>query len=129
MKRVHKAGNMPSQIAAFAKQLTGVFSGMKETEFWEMSSISEFEKNASEVGYEIVPTADMSTGRAYLAGFDVEDSEVITAGGVSYAQLKMYFIEVTPQELAQWTKKIKEHRDMQQDDYFIRKELKEGNPK
>ena len=126
MKKIHASGNMPNHIAVFAKQLQGALAGQKETEFWEASSIDEFEKNASEIGYEICPTADMSTGRGYLVGFDVSDSEIVSGSGMNYAQLKMYFIEVTPSELNAWTKKIKEHRDMQQEDYYIRKMLKKG---
>jgi hypothetical protein len=124
MKRVYTSGNMPQHVAVFAKQLSGQLIGMKETEFWEASSIDEFEKNAFEIGYEIIPTEDMSTGRSYLVGFDVTDSEIVSANNTSYAQLKMYFIEITSQELRAWTKKIKEHRNMQQEDYFLRKERK-----
>jgi hypothetical protein len=120
MTRVYQSGNMPAHVAAFAQQLSGAFSGLKETEFWEASSIDEFEKKASEIGYEICPSADMSTGRSYLVGFDVADSELVLADGTSYAQLKMYFIEVTSSELNAWTNKIKEHRDLQQEDYFLR---------
>lgn len=120
MKKISFKGNMPKPVQLFATQLTGIFSGQKETEFWEASSISEFEKNASEIGYEIVPTLDSSTGRGFLVGFEVEDSKIVGRDGQSYNQLKMYFIEVTEEQLNYWTKKIKLHRDLQQQDYFDR---------
>lgn len=128
MKRIYKAGNMPAHIAAFAKQLTGAFSGQKETEFWEMSSIDEFEKNASQVGYEIIPAMDMATKRGYLVGFDVEDS-VIVGFNEQYSQLKMYFIEVTESEFNSWVAKMRKHREMQQKDYYLRKAQKEAGLK
>lgn len=120
MRKLEHKGNMPNHIAAFAKQLQGSLAGQKETEFWEASSISEFEKNASEIGYEIVPAMDMSTGRAYLVGFDVEESP-IQGINQSYAQLKMYFIEVSAPEFSSWVRKIKEHRADQELDHAIRK--------
>jgi len=97
-------------------------SGQKETEFWEMSSIDEFEKNASKIGYEIIPAMDMSTKRGYLVGFEVEES-VIVGINEQYSQLKMYFIEVNESEFTAWVSKIKHHREMQQEDYYIRKAL------
>lgn len=120
MKKVLAAGNMPSHVAAFAKQLQGNLSGQKETEFWEMSSIDEFEKKASEVGYEIIPAMDMKTNRGYLVGFDVEESTIVGPGGQTYAQLKMYFVECDLHEFESWVKKIKQHRDLQQEDYYLR---------
>jgi hypothetical protein len=128
MNRVYQAGNMPKNVAVFARQLTGSMSGQKETEFWEMSSIDEFEKNASQIGYEIVPAMDMSTKRGYLVGFDVEDS-VIVGINEQYSQLKMYFIEVTEAEFNTWVAKMKKHREMQQEDYYIRKAQKEAGLK
>jgi hypothetical protein len=119
MKKIITKGNMPTPVQAFARQLTGVFAGQKETEFWEASSITEFEKNASEIGYEIVPAMDNSTGRGYLVGFSVEDSKIIRTNG-TYAQLKMYFIEVSTGDFNAWVKKIKQHRDEQQLDMRIR---------
>jgi hypothetical protein len=123
MKKIYNKGNLPSHVNAFAQQLTGIFSGQKETEFWEASSITEFEKNASEVGYEIVPAMDMATNRAYLVGFEVTDSEIVSVGE-SYSQLKMYFIEVTTAEFKAWVKKIKTHREEQQLDAELRREQK-----
>ena len=128
MKRVYNKGNLPTHVAAFAQQLTGVFNGQKETEFWEASSITEFEKNASEIGYEIVPAMDMATGRGYLVGFEAVDSEVVSITE-SYTQLKMYFIEVAGAEFSQWVKKIKGHREEQQLDSALRKEQSETTKK
>jgi hypothetical protein len=123
MRKIDKAGNMPANVAAFARQLAGTYSGQKETEFWEMSSIEEFEKNASEIGYEIVPAMDMTTKRGYLVGFDVAES-VIVGINEEYSQLKMYFVEANESEFNAWVKKIKEHRRLQQEDYFLRQEQK-----
>ena len=120
MKKLDHKGNMPNHIQYFAQQLQGKLIGQKETEFWEASSITEFEKNASEIGYEIVPAMDMATGRAYLVGFDVEESP-IQGINQSYAQLKMYFIEVSAADFSAWVKKIKEHRADQELDSAIRK--------
>lgn len=120
MKRIDNKGNMPAHIAAFAKQLSGSLIGQKETEFWEASSVTEFEKNASEIGYEIVPAMDMVTQRGYLVGFDVEESP-IQGINESYAHLKMYFVEVGASEFTAWVKKIKGHRQDQELDAAIRK--------
>lgn len=125
MKRIYHKGGMPAHVQAFARQLTGKLSGQKETEFWEMSSITEFEKNASEIGYEIIPAMDMNTNRGYLVGFEAIES-VIVGPLDSYVQLKMYFIEVSEGEFKNWVKKIKEHRAMQEEDYHIRKGTKLG---
>lgn len=126
MKRIYQVGNMPGHVAAFAQQLGGQLSGLKDTEFWEAANIEEFEKNAHEIGYEICATADQETGRGFLVGFDVVDSEIISPDGTEYAQMKMYFIEITSTELKDWTAKMKLHREQQQDDYFLREELKKG---
>lgn len=128
MKKIEHRGNMPNHVALFARQLTGQFAGNKETEFWEMSSVDEFEKKASEVGYEIIPAMDMVTKRGFLVGFDVEESEIKTLGGSNYAQLKMYYVECNEEEFKTWTNKIKTHRDQQQDDYFNRTSKKPINP-
>lgn len=129
MRKLSFKGNMPSHIAVFAKQLGGQFAGVKDTEFWEASSIDEFEKKASEVGYEIIPTIDGSTQRAYLVGFDAEDSVIVGPGGESYSQLKMYFIEITPEELRAWDKKIRTHRAMQEEDMRYRHGLRNQSHK
>lgn len=129
MRKIERAGNMPAPISAFAKQLTGNLAGQKETEFWEAYSITEFEKNASEIGYEIIPAMDMNTKRGYLVGFDVEDSVIIGLGNQSYAQLKMYFVEVSEADFTAWVNKIKTHREMQQEEYFLRKARREAAAK
>lgn len=128
MKQIFTKGNMPSPIAAFARQLQGNLIGQKETEFWEASSITEFEKNASEIGYEIVPAMDMSTSRGYLVGFSVDESPIVGVGQ-SYAQLKMYFIELSLSDFNAWTKKIKQHRLDQELDASIRKEQNSATKK
>jgi hypothetical protein len=120
MKKIDNIGNLPKNVGAFAVQLKGVLIGQKETEFWEAANITEFEKQASEIGYEIVPAMDMATGRGYLVGFDVEESP-IKGINQSYAQLKMYFIEVSLAEFTSWVKKIKEYRADQELDSAIRK--------
>ena len=125
MKKIESKGNLPAHVGAFAKQLTGIFSGQKETEFWEASSITEFEKNASEIGYEIVPAMDMATGRGYLVGFATEESSIIGIND-TYAQLKMYFIEVSSGDFNAWVKKIKGHREDQQLDAALRKDQKKS---
>jgi hypothetical protein len=123
MKQISFKGNLPSHMRVFAKQLGGIFSQVGDTEFWEASSIAEFEKSASEIGYEIVPTIDGSTDRAFLVGFDAEDSVIVGSDGDSYSKLKMYFIEITPEELKAWDRKIKAHRAMQEQDMRAREEL------
>lgn len=123
MKQVHFKGNLPSHMQLFAKQLGGVFSQVGDTEFWEAQSIAEFEKGAAEIGYEIVPTIDGSTDRAFLVGFDAEDSVIVGSDGDSYSKLRIYFIEITPEELKAWDKKIKAHRAAQEADMRAREEL------
>lgn len=123
MEQIKTKDNLPPAVKAFCKELTGVLSGQKETEFWEASSIDEFEKNASDIGYEIVPSLDIEHNRAYLVGFSVEESEILTFNN-QYMQMKMYFIEITPQEFKDWNDKIKFHRELQQRDYFERKDKK-----
>ena len=124
MKRIHNKGNMPSHIALFAKKVGGVgFSNVKDTEFWEAANIDEFEKKASEIGYEIIPAIDNSTERAFLVGFDAEDSVIVGPGGQSYSALRMYYIEITREELKTWDKKIRMHRKLQQEEMSQRQEL------
>jgi hypothetical protein len=128
MKRIQNRGNLPNHMQVFARQLTGIFTSEKETEFWEASNITEFEKNASEIGYEIIPAMDMSTNRGFLVGFDVTDSNIVSVGE-SYVQLKMYFVEVSGSEFKAWVKKINEHRALQQMDAALRKEQKDSTKK
>lgn len=124
MRKIDFKGNLPPHIAIFAKQLGGIYSQVKGTEFWEASSINEFEKKASEIGYEIIPTIDGSTDRGFLVGFDSEDSQIVAPGGEQYSKLKMYFIEITPEELKSWDRKIRSHREQQQNDMRDRQELR-----
>lgn len=115
MKEILNRGNLPRHMAAFAQSLGGTFSDVPSTEFYEMSSIDEFEKKASEVGYEVVPTADTETDRGFLVGFQVtEPKKIVTLH--SYAQLKIYFVECSAKEIETWTKKIISHRLAQQAD-------------
>jgi len=129
MKRITNIGNLPNHLQLFAKQLGGVLSEC-DTEFYEINYINEFEKKAVEIGYEIVPAVDTSTGRGFLTGFSAEEpKDIITL--VSYVKLKIYFVECTRQEIEEWTLKIREHRDMQQDNSIERriKNQKEKNKK
>ncbi len=127
MKKLNFKGNLPGPIAAFAVKLGGTFSKVKDTEFWEAFNIKEFEKNASEIGYEIIPTIDGVTKRGYLVGFDAEDSVIVGTDGDSYSRLKMYFVEVTSKELKLWDKKIRRHRKAQENDMRIRQEINKEN--
>jgi hypothetical protein len=86
-----------------------------------MSTIKEFEDKAVEIGYEIIPTLDKSTNRAYLVGFDVTDPKTIITLH-SYAKITMYFIEITSAELRQWDAKIRSDRLDQQEDMRNRQE-------
>jgi len=121
MKKIETVGNLPNHMKAFAKQLEGQLSGGQATEFYEMSTIAEFEKNATEIGYEIVPTVDQETGRGFLVGFDVSEPQKI-ATLVDYSCLKIYFVECSDSELNEWVRKMKEHRDAQQAEMFRRRE-------
>lgn len=121
MKKIDHKGNLPKILQHFAVQLSTEFSGEKETEFWECSSVSEFEKNAEELEYEIVPTMDMATDRGYLVGFSAEEPKEIKTLK-NYMQLKMYFIELDSSEFNSWVKKIKHHRELQEQDAFLRRQ-------
>lgn len=121
MRRIENKGNLPAHLQAFARQLGGQLSSAADTEFYEMSSVSEFEKNASEVGYEIVPTIDNSTGRGFLVGFDVTEPQRI-ATLVDYSTLKIYYIECSDAVINEWIAKMKAHRDMQQAAMYKRQE-------
>lgn len=121
MKKIENKGNLPPHIQIFCKVLQGRLAGMPDTEFWEASSIAEFEKQAVEIGYEIVPTIDKSTDRAYLVGFDVSEPSIIAI--TAYYQMKMYFIEITPEQLRKWEKRMKQDRIDQQIDMRNRQEI------
>lgn len=123
MKKIENKGNLPAHLRAFATELSSRLTGGQETEFYEMSSISEFEKKAPEEGYEIVrPTVDMETNRGFLVGFAVSTPKrIITL--VDYSQLKIYFVECSPAAINKWTKRISEDRiDQEQDMTFRRKQ-------
>lgn len=120
MKEITNVGNLPRHLQAFAKELGGAFAGVAGTEFYEMNSVDEYEKKAMEVGYECIPTVDQSTGRGYLVGFEAtEPKRIVTLQ--NYSQLKIYFVECTEQQVTEWTEKIQEHRELQQEDMFERR--------
>lgn len=121
MRKIENKGNLPNHLQAFARELGGQLANAPNTEFYEMSSVSEFESKASEVGYEIVPTIDSETGRGFLVGFDVTEPQRITTL-VDYSTLKIYFKECSDADINQWIEKIKKHRDMQQVAMFERRE-------
>jgi len=120
MKRIENIGNLPNHLQAFAKQLGGQFSNAPSTDFYEMESVAEFESKAVEIGYEIVPTIDTTTGRGFLVGFDVTEPQRI-ATLVNYSTLKLYFKECSDIEIKQWVAKMKEHRDAQQAEMYARR--------
>lgn len=128
MKRIASIGNLPKHLQAFAKELGGKLAKHTGTEFFESYSITEFEKSAVTLGYEIVPTIDSDTSRGFLVGFDVSEPSRISSGDY-VATLKIYYVECTPSEVEQWTKKIKQHRLDQQADMMIRREKAQANMK
>ncbi len=121
MNKIENVGNLPNHMQAFAKQLEGNLSSAPSTEFYEMSSVQEFESKAVEIGYEIVPTVDTSTGRGFLVGFDVTEPKRI-ATLVDYSTLKIYFKECSDVEIKEWITKMKRHRDEQQAEMFKKRE-------
>jgi len=91
-----------------------------------MSSITEIENKAVELGFELYPTVDATTERAYLVGFDAEEPvHIVTVH--SYAKLKMYFIEITTEELRNWDRKIRNDRQDQMDDMRSRQKRNAKN--
>lgn len=121
MKRIRNKGNLPNHLQVLANQLGGRLSGASDTEFYEANSIKEFESKASEIGYEIIPTIDTSTGKGFLVGFDVSAPEKI-ATLLDYSTLKIYFVSGTDKDIESWTKKIRQHRLDQQEDMRRRQE-------
>jgi hypothetical protein len=121
MKKIENVGNLPNHLQVFDKELQGQLSTAQDTEFYEIKTIEEFEKNAPEVGYEIVPTIDESTGRGFLVGFDVTEPKRI-ATLLDYSTLMIYFTECSDIEIKSWINKMKEHRQEQQTEMFIRRE-------
>lgn len=121
MKQIYHIGNLPKILQAFAVELKGQMSGQKETEFFEASSVDEFEKKASELEYEITATKDGSTNRYYLVGFYATEPKIITFNN-NYTQLKMYFIELSESGFKEWDNKIKYHRNLQLQDAYLRRQ-------
>lgn len=121
MRRVTGKGNLPRHLQVLATELGGRLSSQVATEFYEMKTVAEFEKNAVEVGYEIVPTIDGSTGRGFLVGFGVSEPKKV-ATLLEYAQMKIYFVECSPGEIEEWTRKIQAHRRAQEADMRRRRE-------
>jgi len=122
MDKIENKEDLPRHIQIFAKTLEGELSDMPSTNFWEAKTIDEFEKGAHEIGYEIIPTLDLSTGRGFLVGFEARESKIIMSG-LSGVGLDMYFIEVDESEFNLWTDKIKQHRDDQEQDMLNRRAL------
>lgn len=121
--KVENKGNLPNHLQVFAKALEGQLSVGEDTEFYEYNSISDFERDAhmNKIGFEIIPTVDSSTDRGFLVGFAIsEPKKIVTL--TSYAQLKIYFVEATPDEIEQWTTRILKDRQDQQEDMYNRRE-------
>lgn len=120
MKRIDNIGNLPKPLQIFARALGGIMSGTQLEEFYEMSNVSEFEKKAIELEYEITkPAVDEKTDRGYLVGFSVDEPKNIVTM-TSYATLKIYFVEATASEVREWTRKINSHRELQEEDMRLR---------
>jgi hypothetical protein len=113
-KKIESQGNLPRHLKVLAKQLGGTYS-KSYSEFFETSSIAEFEKSAYEIGYEIVPTIDTESGRGFLVGFSVSDPKRVSTFD-SYVKLDIYFVACSSKEVEEWTKRIKKHRLAQEKD-------------
>lgn len=120
-RKIENEGNLPKHLRIFAKQLGGRYS-KSYSEFFEMRSIAEFEKNAYEIGYEIVPTIDTESGRGFLVGFSVSDPKRVSTFD-SYVKLDIYFVACSSGEVEAWTKKIREHRRAQEEDMQRRRAM------
>ena len=128
MRRISEIGNLPGHMQVFAKELGGRFQNVEDTIFWEANSVKEFESKAVELGYEIAPpTVDSKTDRGFLVGFGVDEPERVD-GSTMYASLRVYFVEADDHEITAWSKKIKEHRLMQEEDMRKRQEEAKKNP-
>jgi len=129
MRRIYTAGNLPKHLSLLAKSLGGILSKTDHTEFYEMTNIDEFEKAAAgelkdDIKFEIVPpTVDMSTGRGFLVGFQVEEPKKIVTLQ-SYVTMKVYFIECSSSDVIAWTDKIRSHRQQQEEDMRQRRSKK-----
>lgn len=128
MKRILNKGNMPKHLQVLATQMGGKLSNVAGTEFYEAKTIAEFEKNASEIGYEIVPTVDTSTDRGFLVGFSVSSPERI-ATLLDYSSLKIYYVECSAKEIEEWTRKIQQHRRDQEEDMRQRRTTSQESKK
>ena len=126
MKRILTIGNLPKHMQVMAKETGGRLSKVAQTQFFEANSISEFEKKAVEIGYEIVPTIDGSTNRGFLVGFDVTEPKRV-ATLVDYSQLMMYFVECSEKEVIAWTDRIKNDRRLQEADMRKRREKSQAS--
>lgn len=128
MRKVDKVGGLPKHIQIFLKKVPGAFGDKLDTEIYEMQSISEFEKGAAgqideKIRYEIVPTHDNSTGRAFLVGFDVSDTNSDT--DFTSSKLMLYFIEITESEYTTWFNRIKNDKMLQIEEMAARRERQE----
>jgi len=126
MQKIENVGNLPNHLQIFARAAKGQFSGLGDTEFYEMANITEFEHAACgkldpNVAFEIIPTVDMETGRGFLVGFEAEEPKSIVTL-TSYVKLKLYFIACTDEEIKKWTIRIEGDRLAQQQEMFNRQE-------
>ena len=120
MTSIETKEDLPSHIQIFAKVMQGQLEDMPSTKFYEAESVDDFERSAHEIGYEIVPTLDQSTGRGFLVGFSTTEPKLIVTG-LTGIGLNMYFIEVDETQFNAWTDKIKDHRDQQEQDMLRRR--------
>lgn len=126
MNKIENRDNLPKHLRVFLQKMPDNFGDNIDTEIWEMSNIQEFERGAAglideKIKYEIIPTLDRSTDRAYLVGFDACDtSEVIS--DFYNSKLLLYFVEITTEQYHAWIKRIKEHRELQIEEMFNRQE-------
>lgn len=125
MRKIENIGNLPGHLQLFAKKFSGMY-GATDTEFYEFNSVDEFEKAARgdlEEGtkFEITPAVDMKNDRTFLVGFDVsEPKRIVTLD--FYASLKIFFIELSPEEFKKWAERITRDRQLQQQEMFDRRE-------
>jgi len=111
MKKIDNVGNLPKHLTVLAKNL-GQYTDLAKTDFYEMSSEDELVKNAVEVGYEVIPTIDMSTGRGFLVGFDAKETSLIL--NTAYFNLDIYFYEMDSDGIKRWDTRIRKDRNDQQ---------------
>ena len=127
MKEIINKGNLPNHLQLFAAQLGGELQNMS-TKFYEMESIAELEINAVDIGYELLPAVDARTNRGFILGFDATEPQgVVTLE--KYVNMSIYFVEATEFEISEWTKKIKLHKELQQQDMYRRRAAKTASQK